>query len=99
MFIWKIKSSMGLLRRVVELKLETVPIVAYCCFVLHNICEMKRNCEVDDQEVQAHIQRHKRDEEKTQNCPNAFYSYINSEGQKIREVIKEYFDQNLPDAY
>ena len=82
-----------------ELKLETVPIVVCCCFVLHNICEMRRNCEVDDEEVQAQIQRHKRDEEKTLNRPDAFYSYINSEGQKIREVVKEYFEQNLPDAY
>ena len=31
----------------VDLKLETVPIV-YCCFALHNICEM-RNCDVDEQ--------------------------------------------------
>ena len=58
------------------LKLETVPIVIYCCFVLHNICEMGRNCEVDDQEVQAQIQRHKRDEERTPNRPGAFYSFI-----------------------
>ena len=66
----------------VELKLETVRIVIYCCFALHNICEMERNCEVDDREVQAQIQRHKRHEEKTPNRPGAFYSYLNSEGQK-----------------
>ena len=60
----------------VGLKLETVPIVIYCCFVLHNICEMGRNCEVDDQEVQAQLQRHKRDEERTPNRPGAFYSFI-----------------------
>ena len=60
--------------------LKTVPIVIYCCFALHNICEMGRICEVDNQEVQAQIQRHKRDEEKTPNCPGAFCSYINSEG-------------------
>ena len=42
------------------LKLETVPIVIYGCFVLHKICEVRRNCVVDDQEVQAQIQRHKR---------------------------------------
>ena len=58
------------------LKLETVPIVIYCCFVLHNICEMGRNCEVDDQEVQAQLERHKRDEERTPNRPGAFYSFI-----------------------
>ena len=60
---------------------------------------MRRNCKFDDQEVQAQIQRHKRYEEKTPNHPDAFYSYINSEQQKIREVIKEYFDQNVPDVY
>ena len=61
-------------------RVKTVPIVIYCCFALHNICEMGRICEVDDQEVQAQIQRHKRDEEKTPNRPGAFCSYINSEG-------------------
>ena len=60
----------------VGLKLETVPIVIYCCFALRNICEMGRNCEVDDQEVQAQLQRHKRDEERTPNRPGAFYSFI-----------------------
>ena len=95
----RLKARYGFLRRMVDLKLETVPIVIYCCFVLHNICEMRRNCEVDEQEIQAQIQRHKRDEGKTPNCPGAFYSYINSGGQKIREVIKEYFEQNLHDAY
>ena len=95
----RLKARWGFLRRMVDPKLETVPIVVYCCFVLHSICEMKRNCEVDDQETQAQIQRPKRDEEKIPNCTGAFYSYINSEGQKIREVIKEYFEQDLPDAY
>ena len=52
---------------------------------------MRRNCEVDDREVQAQIQRQKRNEEKTPNCPDAFYSYINSEGRKIRGVIKKIF--------
>ena len=46
-----------------------------------------------------HIQRHKCDEEKTPNRPDAFHSYSKSEGQKIREVVKEYVEQNLPDAY
>ena len=53
-----------------DLKLETVPIVVYCCFDLHDICEMRRNCEVDDQEIQAQIQRHKHNEEKTPNRPD-----------------------------
>ena len=82
-----------------NLELGTVPVVVYSCIFLHNIREMRRNCKVDDQEVQAQIRRHKRYEEKTPNHPDAFYSYINSERQKIRKVIKEYFDQNLLDAY
>ena len=83
----------------VNLELETVLIVVYSCFFLHNIPEIRRNRKFDDQEVQAQIRRHKRYEEKTPNHPDAFYSYINSERQKMREVIKEYFDQNLSDAY
>ena len=95
----RLKARWGFLRRMVDLKLENVPIVVYCCFIFHNIFEMRRNCEVDDQGVQAQIQRHKRDEEKTPNRTDAFYSYINSEGLKICEVLKEYSEQNLPDAY
>ena len=56
---------------------------------------MRTNCEIDDQKVQALIQRHKR----VPNRPGTIYSYIYSEEQKIRKVIKEYFEQNLPDAY
>ena len=81
--------------RWLDLKLEPVPVVVYCCFVF----QVRRNCEVDDEEAHTQIQRCKRDEEKTPNRPDAFYSYINSEEQKIREVIKRYFEQNLPDAY
>ena len=79
----------------VDLKLETVPIVVYCCFIRHDICEMRRNCEVDDQEIQTQIQRHKRNEEKTPNRPDPLYSYIDSEGKKIREVIKLYLEQKF----
>ena len=78
-----------------NLKLETVPIVVYCCFIRNDICEMRRNCEVDDQEIQTQIQRHKRNEEKTPNRPDPVYSYIDSEGKKIREVIKPYLEQKF----
>ena len=77
----RLKARWGFLR-IVELKLETVPVAVYCCFVLRSIYEMRRNCEVDDQEVQAQIQRHKHDEEKTPNHPDAFYSYIIQKGRK-----------------
>ena len=82
MFIWKIKSSLEFSKKNGGLKLETVPIVIYCYFALHKICEMGRKCEVDNQEVQAQIQRHKCDDEKTPDRSGAFYFYINSEGQK-----------------
>ena len=64
----------------VDLKLETVPVVVFCCFALHSNCEMRKNCETDEQEVQAQIQRHKSNEEKTPIRVDAFYSYINSNG-------------------
>ena len=91
----RLKARWGFLRRMVDFKLETVPIVVCYCFAFHNICKMRTNCEIDDQEVQALIQRHKC----VPNRPGAIYSYIYSEEQKIRKVIKEYFEQNLPDAY
>ena len=64
----------------VDLKLETVPVVVFCCFVPPSNCEMWKNCETDEQEVQAQIQRHKSNEEKTPSRLDAFYSYINSNG-------------------
>ena len=82
---------MGFSKKNDGLKFETVPILVYCCFFLHNICEMRRNCEVDDQEDQAQIQRCKHSEEKIPNRPD--------EKTKIREMIEEYFEQNLLDAY
>ena len=60
---------------------------------------MRSSCEADNQEFQAQFPRHKRDEEKTPNRPDAFYSCVNSEGQKIRWMVKEYFAQNFPDAH
>ena len=66
------------------LKLKPVPVVVYFSFLF----QLRRNCEVDDQKVHTQIQRHKRDEEKTPNRLDVFYSHINSEGQKIREMIK-----------
>ena len=76
----RLKTRWCFPRRMVDLKLETVPVVVFCCFVPPSNCEMWKNCETDEQEVQAQIQRHKSNEEKTPSRLDAFYSYINSNG-------------------
>ena len=35
----RLKSRWGILTRKMDLKLETIPVLIYACFVLHNICE------------------------------------------------------------
>ena len=52
----RLKARWAFLRRTVDLKIETVPIVAYSCFVLHNFCEKSKNCDLDDEEVERQIQ-------------------------------------------
>ena len=35
----RLKARWGILTRKMDLKLETIPVLIYACFVLHNICE------------------------------------------------------------
>ena len=91
----RLKARWAFLRRTVDLKIETVPIVAYSCFVLHNFCEKSKNCDLDDEEVERQIQRHRSDEQERPNRPDLVYSYNNPEGEYIRKTITKYVAENL----
>ena len=44
-FGW-LKARWGFLKHTITLQLENVPAAIFCCFVLHNFCEMNQ-CGVD----------------------------------------------------
>ena len=83
------------LRRVVDIKLEMVPTVAYSCFVIHNFCERNKNCDIDEEELQAQLEKHKKAKEQSPNNPDPVYSYTNPEGAVVRNIIKEYLAETL----
>ncbi len=70
----RLKARWGFLSRKVDLKLESVPIVAYSCFVLHNYCEINNNCGLNETEIQTQVSRHQREESRYPNVPDPVYS-------------------------
>lgn len=94
----RLKVWWGFLTWKVDRKFEMVPMVAYSCFVLHNYCESRGNC-LDEEEVQAQVLRHRREEEKMPNIRDPVYSCLTSEGEYVRSVLTKYIQQNLPDDY
>ena len=84
---------MGVLRRKVYLKIETIPKVIYT-FILHNICESFSKNQLDEAEVQAMIVRHQQEIDK----PDPVYSRDDVSGRDVRRVLTETV-QNLPDGY
>ena len=95
----RLKARWGFMNRKVDLKFEIVPKVAYSCFVLHNYCEARKNCGIDDEDVQAQMMKHREDEEHYLNTPDPIYSCNNEEGEYVRTVLTEYIKQHLPGNY
>ena len=52
---------------------------------------MKRNCDMEEQEVQAQIRKHKQDKEKILSYPDTFYSYNNPVEQKNMHAYNPVF--------
>ena len=50
--VGRLKAQWGLLRKTIDMQIETVPKHIYSCFVLHTFCEQNNRCEVDEEEVQ-----------------------------------------------
>ena len=95
----RLKARWGFMNRTVDLKLEIIPTVAYSCFVLHNYCESRKNCGVDDDAVKVQIMKHRVEEEQYSNTPDPVYSCNNEEGEYVRSALTKYMQQHLPEGY
>jgi hypothetical protein len=95
----RLKARWRFLTRKVDLKFDSIPIVIYTCFVLHNYCEQHRDCLIDKEEITFQMQQHLKDEDSSPNIPDQVYSYNNSEGELVRSILTDYMTHNLPDNY
>jgi hypothetical protein len=91
----RLKARWGFLRKIVDIKIETVPIVIYTCFVLHNFCEKNKTYDLNEEEVNQQIERHRSDALESPNLPDSIYSANNPEGEYIRKTITKYISENL----
>ena len=95
----RLKGRWRILTRNMDLKLEKIPIVVYSCFVLHNFCESKNENTVENDEVEAQINRHNLEEQANVNYPDPIFSHTTDEGEYIRNLLCRYIQDNLPDGY
>ena len=86
----RLKGRFGILRRPLDINLADTPKVIHSCFILHNICESRKES-VNIQRVEAAA---KYDSEFQPPCvANRSNSGINNDrGKKVREVFVEFFD-------
>ena len=86
----RLKGRFGILRRPLDINLADIPKVIHSCFILHNICESRKES-VNVQRIEAAA---KYDSEFQPPCvANRSNSGINNDrGKKVREVFVEFFD-------
>ena len=89
----RLKAWWSIIRRKMDLKLETIPNVVLSCFVLHNVCELYSDT-IDEELV-----RNRSMETEYQNVPDPVYSCTTGVGEAVRDVITQYIQVNLPDNY
>ena len=65
------------------------------CFVLHNYCQTKSSRALGEDEVKAHMERHKLQETNMAEQPDPVYSSNTREEEYIRGVITRYINHNL----
>ena len=90
----RLKARWGILTRKMDLKLKTVPIVIYSCFVLHNICE-ENNIYIDDGLVNTQINCIKSNEEAHRNIPDPIFSCDSGEGKVARNILTKFIKKHL----
>lgn len=92
----RLKARWSVLTKKVDLKIESVPVVVYACFVLHNYCEMNKSY-VDEDLLRCQMDLNKRNEDQNPNLVDPVYSGDHSEGDVVRKTITNYIRDNLPD--
>ncbi len=68
----RLKARWGILTRKMDLKLESVPVVANACFILHNFSE-KNKSYIDEDLVRAQLYCMRSNEEMHKNIPDPFF--------------------------
>ena len=87
----RLKARWGILTRTMDLKLETVPIVVYCCFVLHNFCE-KHDSYINEELLNAQIKFLESNEAAHRNTPDPIYSIDEGQGDVVRRKPTNYIE-------
>ena len=72
----RLKARWGFLRKTIDIKLESVPIIAYSCFVLHNYCERNKDNGIDEGDIQSQIRIHLREDQNAPTYPILFIRII-----------------------
>ena len=84
---------MSVLTRKVDLKIESVPVVVYACFVLHNYCEINKSY-LEEDLIRCQMELNTRNEEQNQSIVDPVYSGDHSEGNVVRKTITNYIRDN-----
>lgn len=82
----RLKARWSILTRKMDLKIESIPVVVYACFVLHNFCE-KNNSYIDEEMVQSQLNLIRQNEIQHINVPHPIYSYNEGEGHVVRRTL------------
>ena len=91
----RLKARWRILAKPIDIKLDTIPLIIYTCFVLHNYCQTKSLSALDEDEVKAHMEGHRLEEANMAEQPDPVYSSNKREGEYIRGIITEYINHNL----
>eukprot|EP00112_Aurelia_sp_Birch-Aquarium-sp1_P000030 Seg1000.10 transcript_id=Seg1000.10/GoldUCD/mRNA.D3Y31 product="hypothetical protein" protein_id=Seg1000.10/GoldUCD/D3Y31 len=94
----RLKARWKVLTKQSDMTLSFVPTLVMACFVLHNFCEWK-NTYLDEEAIKAQIELNKTNEKYFKNIPDPVYSSNTAQGNDVRQVLKSYINQNLPDSY
>ena len=76
----RLKARQRILTKPIDLKLDTIPLIIYTYFVLHNYCQTKSSCALDEDEVKAHMELHKLEETSMIEQSDPVYSSNTREG-------------------
>ena len=90
----RLKARWAILNRKMDLKIESIPMVIYACFVLHNFCEKKKSY-IDENLVESQLNLIKENEAQFKNIPDPIYSLNEGEGDVARRTLTTLILQNI----
>lgn len=86
----RLKGIFGILRRPLDTHLSDVPELIHSCFILHNICESKRE-QVNEQRIQA-AQNYDLEFQPASVAIRPNTGNNNENAKRIRNIFVEYFN-------